>query len=688
MFRYKLLGALGLLFILSCQKGSQDPVVDEWKHSYIFVGTNNPDVHDDLESRTCIGSIKDKVLPVLWEAGDALGVFRADGTFVGVAELKSEDNGKQVGKFVFNTNVDLTTGEKLYLSYPYDPQRQMTDGKIEARVPSDQIQSVSNSSKGIGMSSMTYAVAEFDGSKTSFTLTHSNAYMRILIADVGEYAGYTFTGVTLWCEGQKLSGKAYILPDDGTISISSYDDYVTASLATPVTFASGHLYSIWLTSLPVDLTDKPVHVIVHMTKGDDTVTLPIYIHYAGNLPSHTVISLQLPKLRKSLAPGWYETVEKSYVAANGKSWSYGEENTSLFYTAGEGKTHERVVDIKARGNFTRVRRPAYVQIQYMSDLYAEYATKQGAVIINGTDATDGTSYVRIPVSADYTVTVNMTSYDASGYCSGMLILDEDGNVLWGLNLWLAINWMGTVQYNNGLILDRNLGADMRAHRTHDYRSNGCYFQWGRPFAFPWSLQRGTASALVDNTMTLEKSASNPYTMYYYSGQPYDWYWGDGNNKDRTGDLDDLWGNPQEKTTDISSVGVKSNQDPCPKGYRVVDPAVLNELRDGIQATIADGVITSTGTTEVNTSGDLYYLLYKDVSWSFGSAFQCSGGVSDLGGREGNMKVAAAYWSNANYNANAYLLWFRIKDTNTIEILQERARGAALPVRCMVDIENR
>ena len=76
------------------------------------------------------------------------------------------------------------------------------------------------------------------------------------------------------------------------------------------------------------------------------------------------------------------------------------------------------------------------------------------------------------------------------------------------------------------------------------------------------------------------SIENPRALLYYQDVKdthSDWYLGawTGARIDRK---DDFWGNPNETSTYLNpSDGHKTIYDPCPKGYRVVSPRVLEEI---------------------------------------------------------------------------------------------------------------
>lgn len=648
--------SLCALAFASCQKAEiEDINASEGKYTYTLVGTASPEV------KASVGDKVDNKWPMLWEAGDKIGVYSADGaTLIGVAEIAAADAGKNMATFTLTTDQELTNGQALSIKYPY------VEGAT-ATVPTKQSLAAANSSAGVGANAVATATTTFAGEDTAFELSYSNAYLRFVL-NTEEYKDYTLNGVTLWADGTELSGAA--------------EDYAKVTLAQPAVLGTGNNV-VWMTANPMDLTGKTVWAIVHMTKGIETVTLPVELRGAANLPANAVTSVQLPKLAKALAPAWYEPVETRYIAAYGDGWSYGPENTILFTENGQEKT----IDVKARGNFMKVKQPAKVKV---NNVHGDSGMISNALFINDVDGNTSDAF---DLSATYTFKAKMNVVSSYGYFSNLLVQDNSGKTIWGLNLWLVEETMQTAAYNDGTVVDRNIGACGVTSKRKNYRCQGAYFQWGRPFGFPWSTNnKGTSYATTDNTNDLQKSAENPFVLYGYDnggngdGYPWDWLWGDGSNKNRTGDLDDLWGNPQSDKTDMTTVGHKSIYDPCPKGYKVVIPSIINEVSSNVSGELDENnKYISSGEAVVYTDNtNSHYVVYKGISWGFHGFYAPALGAKKIGDAKTG---ALAYWSNANYQANAHQWYFRING-NKLEKGVDRTRAAAMPIRCMVDTENR
>lgn len=657
-----------LLMLTSCvAEELWDQNVQTGRYTYVFEGSNVSD------TKISIGDKTDGRWPILWEKGDVLGVFRADGTFVGSAAIDEGYAGKTSAKFTVSSSVELIEGETVHFVYPYSSDVEFSDGTFSGSIKTEQTMTAPGSSAGIGNSSLAYAEAVYEGETTGFVLSYANSYLKVKVSP-GEFGGYDLKGLTLWSKGQNVSGLVALDVEDGTVEAADARDYVEVGFRQPVLMERDKSYSFWVSALPGDFTGKELYMIVHMTKDDETVTLPILVKGAGKLPKQTVTNVSLPAFSRSLSPSWYEPVEKRYIAAYGKGWAYGAQNTVLFSQSNVVKT----VEFKARGNFMKVVEPKYIQVVYSSDLLDTRTS--GTVYIGGSDSYSGGAHRVVALDSKYSQTISIVKYYGNGakggHLSAMYVMDKDKNVIWGTNLWLAVNPFVETQYANGKVLDRNIGSDGAIHTANHWTCNGCYFQWGRPWAFPWTVKiTGTRISPVDPSGSLDKSAANPYTFIYHAGEPFDWFYGDGSSTDRSGDMDDLWGNPNRSSSkNVASSGVKSIYDPCPEGYMVVSPSVLAELESGVESSFVDGA-------------NIDYIRYKGVSWGFVGGYlgTVSGSSLNKSGNGNNTSYEAAYWSNSNCGSNG--LMFSYRPSVEPHLAYDRERTAALPVRCMVEQRN-
>lgn len=601
-----------------------------------------------------------------WKAGDQVAVYQEDGTILGLAELSSSSVGQTSGAFSLTVEPLLADGTKLVFKYPYVEEADAMTGKIADK------QTSLVGGAGAGANGLATADVTFAQQNLVVNLAPIHAYVKLNVSS-SAFADYNLDGATFWAAESQLAGNITYVRDTvaakDVMTITKTSDYVKTTIAEPAAVGSG-VNGLMLAALPADLTGKTVWAIVHMSKGIETVTLPVQITEPVVLQAGAVKEIELANLTTASAPSWYQPVETRYIAVYGDGWSYGPENTVLFPT----KSAAKPVELKARGNFMKVKEPAYVQIQYACD--QSDGQKAGYVKFDGAvDAYNGSAYIEHAIGNDYSVDVAILkaySADVNGQISAMLVKDADKNVIWGINLWACFNPIETVKYNNGDVLTYNIGSSVSAVTYANWKSNGSYFQWGRPWAFSWSSNlTNNNKELVVERQTFEYTMTKPFTYFYYSGNPYNWFW-DNRFEDGKSDINDLWGNPDGE----NNPGVKSNYDPCPKGYRVVSPAVLAEVETGL-------------IEKVKTTTSPNYVLHEGVDWPFAGAYL--GGVSGTAlSKAGNNNTTymCAYWSNSNSGSNGRLMSYQPSAAEDKRILTARAKGAATPIRCMIDTENR
>lgn len=636
--------------------------------TFTLVGEHAP------ETRTSIGDKHDNIYPVLWCDNDALGLFSTtEGAEVENirAGITAESTGNSKGVFVVQDEMTLAAGATEFLIYyPYNAKAELVDGKsIAASVSAAQIQQSPNESAHTGRYAFAHAsaVAEDDTTPVKFTLKHATAYVKFTISSQ-EFAAYKLTGAMLYDRDTKtpLSGDFTVDLTTGEMTLgSNVRPYAEVTVAEPQ--ALSEKQELWLTALPADLTGKKVYVVVTLTNDEQhTVTIPI-LREGKELKANCVNAIEIADLKLSNnSCDWYEPVETRLLV---DGWAYGESNCEMIEATSAGNT--RRISVKARGRFTEVEEPRYAKTIFNCDLNNGHKM----TYVNGSPTDRG------DVAADYTVEIG-AHLIPKGYAGGMGqigIYGEDGStVLWSINVWMTPT-PAEHTYKHGVVMDRNLGA---FNVADDWKSNGVYFQWGRPTFFGWGAN-GFESIATEAT-NVRFSIENPRKLLCTEGvknTKSDWYLGAWTNS-RTDRKDDLWGNPNNSNSSTNpESGHKSIYDPCPKGWRVVSPAILDEVE--------------TSAKPDDSRKNVYALAYCYDGTNY-AYWPCSGarwGSNLKGDRTANNnKTAAMYWSNSPVNNASdesnnggrclnYTYSSKVFSFNS-------GRSHALSVRCMKDTETR
>ena len=415
-----------------------------------------------------------------------------------------------------------------------------------------------------------------------------------------------------------------------------------------------------------------MYIVITLENDQQTVTIPI-LKEGKQLKANAVNTIAVNNLKLSdNSCEWYEPVETRLLAGG---WAYGESNCLLTNISTSGVSN--TMSVKARGNFMEVEEPKYAKTILNCDL----GNANKMVRVNGS-ATDIT-----PVNGDYTITVTgiQTYAGLPGGCGQVAIYGADQTtVIWSFIIWMTPTPAEHPYGNTGyVVLDRNLGTYMTCEGDN-WKQNGVYFQWGRPTPVGWS---GTVGTNIPTEATnVRFSIENPRALLYTNNvdnTKSDWYLGAWTGA-RTDRKDDFWGNPNESSTYLNpSDGHKSIYDPCPKGYRVVSPRVLDEIEQ-------KGEFVKQSATAV------FKYCYDGTNYAYWPLAGCKWGSN--GGNNGNntgldtAKGAACYWSNSSASSygndkdqGATSLYYKVSDKTWTH---SSGRSHAFSVRCMKDTENR
>jgi hypothetical protein len=633
--------------------------------------------HLSSQTRISIGDKTGNTYPVRWSDGDMLGLFsRTAGADINNVQslVTAESAGQNSGVFTSDALTLAPTGNtSLRIYYPYSAAVKLAENgnDLIASLPAEQTQSSAGDSRNIGRYGFACATATVAAGEltTNFTLRHTMAYVKFVVSSQ-ELSAYKLKRISLFDRDNRtpLAGSFTANLDEGSLTVDNNASlpYATVTVDTPALLASPQ--ELFLTTYPADFAGKPLYVVV--TLEDDaltTVTIPIRID-GKQLKTNAVNVIEVSNLKLTdNSCTWYEPVETRLLAGNG--WAYGESNCLLTNISGEGVNS--VISVKARGNFMQVEEPMFARTIFNCDLNNDHKM----VGVNSS------SSLMSPVADVYTITVNAYKVDGGydGGCGQVAIYGADGEtVLWSFTVWMTPPPAEQAYGNTGyVVLDRNLGT----YTVEDnWKTNGCYFQWGRPTPFGWGA-KGYYSMPTEAT-DMRFAIENPRYLLYTAGvanTKSDWYLGAWSGA-RTDRKDDFWGNPNEGNTHTTGGdGHKSIYDPCPKGYRIVSPALLAEVEKNGEYLVR------------NSTATLRYC-YNGTNYAYWPLAGCRWGSNPADRAANNSKTSACYWSNStatSYNNDAdqggRSLFYKAADGS---YTYSSGRAHAFSVRCMKDTENR
>lgn len=631
-------------------------------------------------TRTSIGEKDGDSYPVLWAEGDKIGVISTTTELFANASagLIDEDAGKNSGVFILDNETEIQSETEAVIYYPYRETTTFDGASLRSWIPMEQKQKAADESGCTGKYSLAYDVRTIPATVVSdggsvqppvtFSLRHATAYVKLVISS-SEYSSFKLAGASIWSKEAEIVGKMDVNIKTGKLKVSNPCDYVTVTVDEPSELSSAQ--TLWITTLPVDLTGKDVYVSVSMTDGKKNVTIPVKVQ-GGKILANAVNTITIKDVGKSDNKfAWYEPEETRMLA---EGWAYGPQNTFL---ATEGD-NEFTIDVKARGFFNGCEEPKYAKIIYASNLNGT----NFPIVINGKrnnpkSPDDYQEYVEL--SPDYKLTIRANKDGYVGYVSKIGICNAQKEYIWSFNVWYAPDGIQEHQYKNGVVMDRNLGNGYEPDYDN-WHVIGIYCQWGRPFGFCWASD--TYKKASTNVTNLTVSAKNPDVFFYTNEADNtmgDWYLGS-QTGDRSDRKDNFWGNPNNGDSEGSDQnGTKTIFDPCPAGWMVVSPAILKEVMDGREP-------------EFKVGNNMRWLIYKydgqhEAYWPF-SGLKWG---NTAGNPDNNKNDILSCWSNSpcgGYNSTdhrGYTLWHRFKSN---EWTTGGTRATGENVRCMKDTENR
>lgn len=663
-----------LLLLSACNTEELSPETgfEDSKSTITFVGETFP------QTRTSIGEKEGNTFPVLWSAGDRIGIISPVETLFqnASATLNTSDAGKNSGIFVLDNEAHVEQRMDLIVYYPHSSFTSYGDGALTSSVPMEQRQARPGDSSHTGKYTLAYDKTVIDPAtaapgkspSVSFSLRHALAYVRLVVSST-EYASCRLTGASIWCDEAALSGDIAVNVSTGETRTETPRNYATVVVEEPEALSSAQ--ELWLVTLPADLTGKEVYVSVAMTDGTKNITIPVRVA-VKELRANAVNTITVSDVSLSdNAFPWYQPEESRYLAAG---WAYGEANT--FVTSSDGE--EITVDVKARGYFNGCEEPRYAKIIFANNLSGTNYT----LAINGkrNNPTSPADYAEdVEIGDDYKLTIKTTKGSYLGWFGKVGIMNAEKEYIWAFTVWYLPGGVVGHPYKSGVVMDRHIG-DSYAPNYNNWHGVGAYFQWGRPFSFSWGAI--TYQVASTNATDLKISARNPGVFFKTDGASKhlgDWWLGDwtGRRSDRK---DDFWGNPNS-TAEAGSPekGTKSIFDPCPKGWMVASPAIYKEVLAGKEEAF-------------ETNGSVKTLIYKydgenKAYWKFsGLKWATSGGNPN-----NNSNDILGVWSNSSYHGyaasdhNVYQLYYRTSQGTWND---GGGRAAGMSVRCMKDDENR
>lgn len=709
---------------------------------------------------------EDGVYKMVWTKGDAIGIFTYKGSETANnnirANLFENSEGNSKGLFVpvervYEVESDIeggdpitvkeelkysgTMNESFFVYYPYIQGTQIEEGGI-VRSNISKVQSqktVGGDEVGVNGFSTGIANVVAGTNKATFNLEHQMAYVRIK-ATGSSFAGYQLHAAQLFDKSgeAKLSGE--------------FDYNIAAATVTPAakTYPSAKIVAadhdwtnapekseLYLTVFPGDYSAAEMYVAVtFMNSKGETYTIPMELDLVCKFPKATITTIDMGDVQLSdNVFNWYEPFEKRNLL---DMYAYGSENTYM----AEHKTRpvdnpddrsrvEVVIDVKPRGDFSKVAEPKFYKLVTPSEKGCNSIKSSTSKLLYLSDSVDE-SKITSPaheVAGDYTIRVYIGDTTAASGSWGVVgIYDAGMNLLWSYMVctYMEGHPVQDIYYTSDIaVMDRWLGhptgtrscaekgsfkalREPQKQNTATFSGELPYFQWGRKDPFPQKNEDGLAgiysAQLATDETTIEDGIKNPTVHYGYSAGTAvydtkgDWHC--------EGVRNDLWGgynNTGSDWCDDEAVGHKTVFDPCPAGYRIPDARVLKHVTEKGEVwetiiqnePLQDETYVKKDSPFYKDDGGTSVIAVKDVNgeydyWSFAGY---RGGGSKYGeGTSNNRNKGIMAWANSISNAEKgmgravnieYTYWSTERHFNTRHTSR---RAYRYPVRCQKIID--
>ena len=646
-------------------------------------------VEQQVETKTSLsGNV------VSWTDGDKMSVF--SGVKNVLFELKGINNG--VGRF----EGDAPAADTYYALYPYSTTATISaEGVISTVLPCNQ--------KGVSGSfdnELNISVAKFASESMTMRNVCGLVKFNITRSDI--------TSVTLFGNGHEyLAGAIDItIAGDGTPSytVKNGVKYVMLTPKTGETFAPGTYY---FTVLPQTLKGgmSLVYNVANQsgtvaTSSDAAVNRSEYLNVTANPES----ALALNNIIDLSNPDGDATAETAncYVAGlAGRRYCF------PATVMGNGVTTPAATDYTTGSNTGS----AELIPSELAPISAKLLWQTDASLIKHVVLADGMIYFTMNGRVGGTLT------EGNALIAG---LGSDNLPVWSWHIWVTGDdldanvqtWKvhadveGYSNLKDPQLMDRNLGAltNLLWRDCETNEAHGLYYQWGRkdPFPYPDNSSRGSSTQVVTydengNALPAKKAATSypvDFKWYNIGGAFTDdnvakypmvfakinngTYWNPTKNN--------LWGRAPY-TAESNKIGNKTIYDPCPPGYRVMNPFAMSGLSSvwgggKFSNLVADGVnlhnvINMNGTQVIRDHGGLE-VKYDGTNIAY---LPNTGYITNSGDVLSKCSDYGYYWTSSlapDYSNKAYIQNFDYNNLNLVYRTSDYSKACCgNVVRCEV-----
>lgn len=539
-----------------------------------------------------------------WSETDKIGLFcNQTGDINTAVTISASSAGSNEGLFYPDIKIEDDSTLDLFIYYPYSEGATAT--ALTGTLPKS-ISQAGETGSHLKKLNLFSGKGNYDGGEdTAVSIAMSPLFTQYKISvSSTKYSGCPLDRIFIkTTSGNPISGKWVYNPENGAVSFTEASDELTINVSgiTLSETASEVLFLMVNDEKFAENADFEVSI----TKGEGNVLL------TGNTDLTKTTAINLDSFKSS------EIEDNSINLADQDGDGILE--TANCYIAGSAGTQYRFPATVMGNGYTTAPDDSYtvsdgvkgsspgITPSALAPVSAKILWQTGPSLLNNVSVKNGYVYFNTNGEVGGTLT-----------CGNALIAvygseDATGDILWSWHIWVTdANLDAKLQtwkihsdfaqydaYQNPQLMDRNLGA--LSERGWEVNGNnldhGLYYQWGRKDPFVGADDSKWGSTAIrktydcnDNEIEIATAEASGYSseckwtyvnklhltrenlgkypmVFYYSGTTKnDQFWMDEI-------CHDLWGCPGY-ADDSNKLGHKTIYDPCPPGYRVMNPYAM------------------------------------------------------------------------------------------------------------------
>lgn len=709
------------IFVTGCSTAELETPSPVEKHTVILSA--------DCSTKTSLAPEADGSRPVLWKAGDMLGLFvneegvamaDAQNVVARLCEGSGSGHGYSNGSFAVDLAISASKTYDLCIYYPYIATAGSVT-EISHRIPAVQTQPSVSDSRHLGSSgAFSYATAQFSTPSNmdyyetpvvNFTMQHKTSTIQLSLTSA-DMAGWKVKSARVLApQGVYIAGDMKYTPDNDQLTLTgNMSESITLNVPAGASLAADAAVDLYLVAFPTAIAGKDL-TITYTLEAADASSVKVVTH------TRTVKAES-----KALAEGTVHVFNEVLPAVDGEGWTYstsdtfdlsagGTANCYIVSVPGKYSFDATVIGNGQKGILTPVETTFFhTENATIEPTQASLLWQTAPGLIKSVSFEDGRIVFEKSADVEYGNAL-------------IAAMNASGTILWSWHIWCTdmgdlqtyISPTGTYE-----TMDRNLGA---TYASSEYvsdnalliRTAGMYYQWGRkdPFVGPKDLSI-TITTNDDGTSTTSRTSNALAPMYDIDGNTVsrpsrsaasglagksivtsiqkplmmiqtgtstngDWF-AVAANKTGKGPLYRgyyLWGNPEgyNYTSATKPTPVKTIYDPCPPGYMVPPIDWSSGLKRSKGVAWLGGVYSADGgTTKTFYPYASRIERFGATEWNLVNGSSYSSAMDN-----------GHYWYSSFKSNNTYKACSLILEATQTSFAYEDNQGFGAQVRCIQEI---